>query len=239
MGLAPRRTARAALLAAVPVALGSLALAPALAGPRGVAQAKEGKVAATGAFKFDPATITVAVGGKVTWTNTGGGYHTVTGGTAGTPDSSSPIGDHQLAATGATAVVTFTKAGTYQYYCQPHQTLGMTGEVVVGAPGASPTATATPSVSAVPTDVPVPPASASASAVVGDVPPGAGAPTASGTELVPGVAGNKTLEDIEAERASYHGAVSGFRFFTMVAIAFLVILGAAVLFSTRPRRARK
>jgi plastocyanin len=238
MGLAPRRTARAALLTAVPVVLGGLALAPALAAPRGTAQAKTAAVSATAAFKFEPASVQVAVGGKVTFTNTGGGFHTVTGGD-GTPDPASPIGDHDLGATGATISVTFAKAGTYAYFCKPHVSLGMKGEVVVGAGGPAAT-TAPATASASPTsEASAPPASGTASASVGAPQPGAGAPTAeaSAGEEVPGVAGNKTLEEIEAERASYHGAVSGFRFFTLVAIAFLVILGAAVLFSTRPRRA--
>jgi plastocyanin len=228
MGLAPRRTA-AALLAAVPVLLGSMA--PALAGQIAAGQAKTGQVTATGGLKFEPPTITVAVGGTVTWTNGSGTYHTVTGGDTA-PDPASPI-NGVLDAQGKTYSVTFTKAGTYQYFCQPHQSVGMKGTVVVGtAATASPSATA----SLPPTDAPVPPASAGTSAMVGEVAPGAGAPTAEATEQVPGVAGNHTLEAIDTQRASYHGAVSGFRFFTMVAVAFLVILGAAVLFSTRPRR---
>jgi plastocyanin len=238
MGLATRPTARAMLLTAVPVVLGGLALAPALAAPREPAQAKTGTVAANASFKFDPATLTVAVGGKVTFTNTGGGFHTVTGG-EGSPDAASPIGDHDLPATGATISVTFAKAGTYAYFCKPHAGLGMKGEIVVGAGGPAAT-TAPPTAGASSTsEASAPPASGSASASVGAPQPGVGAPTAeaSAGEEVPGVAGNKTLEEIDAERASYHGAVSGFRFFTLVAVAFLVILGAAVLFSTRPRRA--
>jgi plastocyanin len=229
MGLAPRRTA-AALLAAVSFVLGSMA--PALAGQAGAVQAKEGRVTATGGLKFDPPTITVAVGGKVTWTNGSATYHTVTGGDTA-PDPASPINGVLDAQQGKTYSVTFTKAGTYQYFCQPHLSVGMKGTVVVGtAATASPSATA----SLAPTGASVPPASASASASVGDVAPGAGAPTAEATEQVPGVAGNRTLEAIDTQRATYHGAVSGFRFFTMVAVAFLVILAAAVLVSTRPRR---
>jgi plastocyanin len=242
MGLATRPTARAALLTALPVALGGLALAPALASPRGAVQAKTAAVSATAAFKFDPATVTVAVGGKVTFTNAGGGFHTVTGGDGTNPDPASPIGDHDLPAAGATITVTFPKAGTFAYYCKPHASLGMKGSVVVGAAGPATTAPATspPSATASPvsTGASVPPASGSASASVGEPQPGAGAPTAGpSSDEVPGIADNKTLQDIDAERKAYHGAVSGFRFFTLVAIAFLVILGAAVLFSTRPRRA--
>ncbi|HEU0131465.1 MAG TPA: plastocyanin/azurin family copper-binding protein [Mycobacteriales bacterium] len=240
MGLVSRSTAAALLLAApVVVASASLAAAPAAAATRAPAQASTGKVNANEQFKFDPPSITVAVGGKVTWTNTGGGFHTVTGGDNGTPDASSPVGDGVLDATGKTYSVTFDKAGTYAYFCRPHAGLGMKGEIVVAAAGgASPVPSPANSGGGASS---APPASASASASVGAPQEGAGAPTPGALEgddeEVPGIPGNKTLAKIEAERAAEEGAVSGFRFFTMVAVAFLLILGAAVLFSTRPRRA--
>ena len=234
MGLASRRTF-AALLVAVPVAAACVTLSGTATAAPG--QAADGKVSATDKFKFEPGSLTVPAGSKVTWTNTGGGYHTVTGGD-GTADASSPI-NGQLPSTGTTYVVTFDKPGTYAYFCQPHVSLGMKGTIVVtaagGGDGGSPSATVAPT-----TGGPsAPPASASASATVGAPQEGVGAPTAepSEGEGVPGIAGNKTLEAIEKERASLHGPVSGFRTFTEVAVALLVILGAAVLFSTRPRRA--
>lgn len=228
MGFASRRTF-AALLVAVPVA----AL---VALPGAAAQAADGKVSATAQLKFDPAELTVAAGTKVTWTNVGGTYHTVTGGD-GTADPASPI-NGQLPSDGATYSVTFDKPGTYKYFCSPHVASGMKGTIVVTgtAAGGGTSASATPTTGG---GSSAPPASASASATVGAPQPGAGAPTAepSEGEQAPGIAGNKTLKSIEEERAAQHGAVSGFRFFTMVAVAFLVILGAAVMFSTRPRRA--
>jgi plastocyanin len=230
MGFASRRTF-AALLVAVPVAAACVTLS----GTATVAQAADGKVSATSQLKFDPASLTVGAGTKVTWTNVGGTFHTVTGGD-GTPDSSSPI-NGQLPSDGSTYSVTFDKPGTYQYFCQPHFSVGMKGTIVVTAASGGGT-----SVSATPTTgggSSAPPASASASASVGAPQEGVGAPTAeaSAGDEPPGIAGNKTLESIEAERAAQHGAVSGFRFFTLVAVAFLVILSAAVMFSTRPRRA--
>lgn len=240
MGLVSRRTTRALALlaAAAPLAAGSVLLSgTASARP---AQTKDGEVKTTAQLKFDPASLTVAAGTKVTWTNDDGGFHTVTGGDAGTADPASPIGNHPLDAKGKTVSVTFDKPGTYKYFCQPHAGLGMTGEIVVTAAGGEVAGSASPSKG---TDgqSAAPSATASATASVGAPQPGAGAPTAEPKEgeedAVPGVAGNQTLEKIEAERAAQHGAVSGFRFFTIVAVAFLVILAAAVLFSTRPRRA--
>ncbi len=87
-----------------------------------------GDVEATDKLKFTPETITVAVGGTVTWTNTGTVFHTVTGG---------PM-NGTLAAKGATYQVTFDKAGTYAYVCLPHAGVGMKGTVVVTADAASP-----------------------------------------------------------------------------------------------------
>lgn len=239
MGSVTRRTLAAVLVAAPALAAAAALPGSATAFPYAPAQqGGEAKVGTTNDFKFDPVDITVAAGTKVTWTNTGGGYHTVTGGD-GVKDPSSPM-QGVIAAQGDTYSATFPTAGTFKYYCEPHLSLGMVGTVTVTAGGA-PAVTATAPASA-PAASSAPPASASASATVGAPQQGAGAPTnapegAEGGEEAPGIAGNKTLESIEAQRAAHEGAVSGFRFFAAVATAFLVILGAAVLFSTRPRRA--
>jgi plastocyanin len=193
------------------------------------------KVTGTADNKFDPADITAAVdaAGKVTVDFTaaaGGAPHTFTG--------DDPKFDSGIVNAGASKTVTFAaKPGKYQVYCSLHKTSGMVATLTVTAAGATnPDASAPASSGAS-----QPPASASASASVGSGAQGVGAPTpaasASAEAGVPGVEGNKELAAIEEERAAQHGAVSGFRFFTMVAVAFLVILGAAVLFSTRPRRA--
>jgi plastocyanin len=243
MGSVTRRTL-ATLAVAVPAAALNVALAgtAATAFPNTPAQAAETKVGTTNDFKFNPAEITVAAGGKVTWTNTGGGYHTVTGGD-GAADPASPI-NGQIPSQGNTYSVTFKDPGTYKYFCAPHASLGMKGTVIVtagGAPAAPTTSASAPAASS------APPASASASASVGAPQQGAGAPTndpdtggegkEGGEEHAPGIDGNPTLEKIAEERAEMKSALSGFRFFAAVATAFLFILGAAVLFSTRPRRA--
>lgn len=238
MGSVTRRTLAAILVAAPAVtALVTLPGSAATAFPAVATQAGEAKVGTTNNLKFDPANLTVAAGTKITWTNTGGGYHTVTGG-ENTPDPNNPIGRGVIDTEGKTYSVTIDKPGTYKYYCEPHLSIGMVGTVTVTAAGAGATTAPT---SAAPAASSAPPASAGASATVGAPQQGAGAPTGEpvegGSDEVPGVADNPTLKSIEEQRAAQSGAVSGFRFFTAVATAFLFILGAAVMFSTRPRRA--
>jgi len=72
-------------------------------------------------FAFAPATLTIAVGDSVTWTNADAVVHTATS-TSGAFDS----GD---LATGESYTLTFSAPGTYAYLCTPHPT--MTGRIVV------------------------------------------------------------------------------------------------------------
>jgi plastocyanin len=76
--------------------------------------------------KFDPASLEVKVGTKVTWTLEG--VHSVNGGTDGKPDPASPM-QSQIGV--PSYEVTFDKPGTYPYFCLPHFSLGMKGEIVV------------------------------------------------------------------------------------------------------------
>lgn len=82
---------------------------------------------------FDPASLPVSVGTKVTWTNNGGQPHTVTTNSTANPpasfDSGSMVGKVSASATGATWSYTFNTAGTYKYYCTIHP--WMKAEVVV------------------------------------------------------------------------------------------------------------
>jgi plastocyanin len=77
-------------------------------------------------YIFNPACIQVSVGSTVTWTNTGMASHTVTSdkGASETFDSG-PLGE------GGTFKFTFASPETVNYYCIPHQGLGMIGTVVV------------------------------------------------------------------------------------------------------------
>jgi plastocyanin len=70
---------------------------------------------------FSPATITVAAGTTITWTNKDSFNHTVT--------SNSPLFDSGAMGNGGTFSYTFTAAGTYPYHCSLH--LSMTGTVIV------------------------------------------------------------------------------------------------------------
>ena len=85
-------------------------------------------------FAFSPATVTIRAGDTITWTNDDAIVHTATS-TTGAFDS----GD---LAPGKSYSVTFTTAGTYDYFCAPHPT--MTGQIVVQAAAPAPTAAPSP-----------------------------------------------------------------------------------------------
>lgn len=73
-------------------------------------------------FKFMPEVIKVKVGDTVTWTNNDTVRHNVAG-----VDNELPSGP--LLAKGETYTYTFTKAGTFNYICEPHPY--MEGTVIV------------------------------------------------------------------------------------------------------------
>ena len=74
-------------------------------------------------FAFSPASISIAAGSTVTWTNNDGFSHTVTS-TAGSPAfNSGAMGN------GAVFSVTFSTVGTWNYRCGIHTT--MLGTIVV------------------------------------------------------------------------------------------------------------
>ncbi|MEU1629561.1 plastocyanin/azurin family copper-binding protein [Streptomyces sp. NPDC020096] len=75
-------------------------------------------------FAFSPAKVTVKAGTKVTWTNTDPDAHTVTS----KQGSGGPLNSPALA-TNATFSYTFTKPGTYAYYCSIHPFMTATVEV--------------------------------------------------------------------------------------------------------------
>ena len=115
-----RRGALALLLAAIILfVLGSLEIA------RGATHA-----VAIADFAFAPATLTITAGDTVTWTNEDQVEHTAT--------STSGAFDSGLLGQGESYSLTFTTAGTYDYLCTPHPS--MTGQIVVQAAAAAPTA---------------------------------------------------------------------------------------------------
>lgn len=79
---------------------------------------------------FNPSTRTVATGTTVTWSNKDGFAHTVT--SSSVPSGAQSFSSGNLGG-GATFQVTFSTAGTYQYFCSIHGTAtsGMRGTVVV------------------------------------------------------------------------------------------------------------
>lgn len=81
-------------------------------------------------FTFSPADLTIAAGDMVTWNNTQG-VHNVNGTTATFPDNPEGFGNGVATLAPWTYSFTFTQPGTFQYQCDPHATLGMTGTVTV------------------------------------------------------------------------------------------------------------
>jgi plastocyanin len=117
----------AVLVAATTALVGQVATSFQTPPPRPVASvdasADAAKIAVTAAisgFAF-PATIRVATGGSVTWTNADSASHTVTFNDASIP-SSEVLG-------GALTKTMFAKKGTFTYHCDIHAS--MTGSVEV------------------------------------------------------------------------------------------------------------
>lgn len=80
---------------------------------------------------FQPDRIEIKVGEKVTWKNYDLEDHTVTSQPkpAQADEQQKPVFDSGPLKPGQSFDYTFTKAGSYPYYCQMHK--GMTGVVVV------------------------------------------------------------------------------------------------------------
>lgn len=74
---------------------------------------------------FDPPALQISAGTEVVWrwTGRGGEHNVVHEGGAFESDRTDETG-HEFA-------FTFEEAGTYPYYCAPHETVGMKGAVVV------------------------------------------------------------------------------------------------------------
>ncbi len=77
--------------------------------------------------RFDPPTVRIKVGQTVRWT-WAGGTHNVVSGENCTPDDNFRSGAPMA---GGTFEKKFETPGTFPYYCEPHCSMGMTGEVVV------------------------------------------------------------------------------------------------------------
>ena len=78
-------------------------------------------------YAFDPAAVHVSPGTTITWAWTGeGSAHNVVSKGDGPLDSGEPAMGEDV-----TYEATLDSPGVYRYYCNPHQSLGMKGAVVV------------------------------------------------------------------------------------------------------------
>jgi plastocyanin len=101
--------------------------------------AKRAEIHGTPQLKWQPATVTVAPGGTVTFQIVGATPHPVGSGSAppdddGKFDTSGCQAD-KLSGDGASCTVRFQKAGTYPYFCTLHFAAGMVGTITVGSGG--------------------------------------------------------------------------------------------------------
>lgn len=85
-----------------------------------------------GEYYFDPIGLHVQPGDTIRWTIESGSHNVVS------YDERIPEGadtfDTEVISEGSHEM-TFSTEGTYDYYCMPHQALGMVGRFVVGEPG--------------------------------------------------------------------------------------------------------
>jgi len=98
-----------------------------------------------GAYKYEPAELTIHAGDVVRFHNTSGGPHNVSFWTDSIPagaqdalvggmaDQMGPLQGPLLTEVDAVYSVTFagTPAGEYKYFCLPHLALGMKGKITV------------------------------------------------------------------------------------------------------------
>jgi len=125
------RTAALAVTLALTMALSAVDSPTAAAAPAG-------RVTMTNDLVFAPNKITIKVGQTVEWHNVSVLVHTVTADpklAANRKDVALPAGAKVFNSGSiepkGTFRHTFTVAGTYRYFCIPHEAAGMTGEVIV------------------------------------------------------------------------------------------------------------
>jgi plastocyanin len=142
--VSPRAAHRLAVLAMIALVLGAgLLLAT---GGRANAQSKNAEIDGTAANKWEPGTVTIPVGGTVTFKVAGGATHPVKSGTPPSGDNAfdaSKCQPPQMTKVGDSCKVTFSKAGSYPFFCEVHYSLGMTGTITVGSGGGKTAATTT------------------------------------------------------------------------------------------------
>ena len=191
--------------------LGALLLLPAW--PVAAQPAKPGRKATidgTSQLKWQPADVTIAVGGTVTFRIVGGTPHPVGSGSAPPKDDgkfdTSGCQLDDMSKDGASCTVTFKKAGSYPNFCQLHYATGMVGTISVGGAGGGGDGSAA-------------------------TPTSAGGTPAGGTSVV---ATPKTATPPSSGRPAIYWA--GYGLFALGALIALVTLFAYVRYAPRFRR---
>lgn len=139
---------------------------------------------------FNPSTITIFAGDTVQWSNLGG-FHNVNGNTGVFPGNPASFGNSTSSSAWNYSFV-FTSPGTYNYQCDPHAGLGMTGTVtVLPAPAVSTVNFTTSSqsvsegVGTVRISLSISPTTSSADTIIVTVTPGVGLDATDGTSTPP------------------------------------------------------
>lgn len=102
------------------------------AGYAGTARAQETPVVAMTSNEFEPIGLAVEPGTTVRF-ELESGSHSATAYEDRIPDGADAFDSGTISAGGFEH--TFEESGTYDYYCIPHQSMGMVGRIVVGGPG--------------------------------------------------------------------------------------------------------
>jgi len=138
--LGASNTRVAASQVATPSALrgkGMIAGCPIAVYPRGSTVTNAAQVllgSDSGGLVFVPDTLTIKAGETVEWKNNAGFPHNIVFDEDNVPEgvAADSLGkEDYLNAPGETHTAKFDKAGTYGYYCEPHQGAGMKGKIIV------------------------------------------------------------------------------------------------------------
>lgn len=123
----------------------ALAALVGLAFVAGTAAAQDGEVVEIrmitdgGSFYFDPIGVVVEPGTTVRFVNDSGSHNAVSYDPENDRPARIPEGAESWnSPIGEDFEITLTEEGVYDYFCQPHEALGMVGRIVVGDPEAYP-----------------------------------------------------------------------------------------------------
>lgn len=75
--------------------------------------------------RFDPSSVTISPGTTVRWINDTPTFHTIT------PDGHSEWSRQEMNDQGQVFTHTFNNTGEFDYFCEPHQSIGMVGTIIV------------------------------------------------------------------------------------------------------------